>query len=69
MQLDSLFKSLNFTQMKADSQVRWAVLNTVTILRRHKSILAKLASAMLSKKSVGECIELIETELAETSEI
>lgn len=68
-QLDLLLKSLNFTQMKADSQVRWAVLNTVTILRRHRNILPKLAFAMLSRKSISECIEVIETELGEAVEI
>ncbi|MCO5583062.1 hypothetical protein L7F22_036969 [Adiantum nelumboides] len=68
-QLDRLMRSLNFTQMKADSQVRWAVLNTVTILRRHKGILLKLASAMLSNKSVGECINLIEDELSHAVEV
>lgn len=68
-QLDNLLKSLSFTQKKADSQVRWAVLNVVTILRRHKNILSKLAMAMMSGKSVGECIEVIEAELANVSEI
>lgn len=68
-QLDNLLKSLSFTQKKADSQVRWAVLNVVTILRRHKNILSKLAMTMMSGKSVGECIEVIEAELANVSEI
>ncbi|MCO5610834.1 hypothetical protein L7F22_065076 [Adiantum nelumboides] len=68
-QLDRLMRSLNFTQMKADLQVRWAVLNSVTILRRHKGILLKLASAMLSNKSVGECIDLNEDELSHAVEV
>ncbi|XP_042991864.1 uncharacterized protein LOC122318508 isoform X2 [Carya illinoinensis] len=34
--LDMLLKSLAFTQKKADSQVRWSVLNTVLLLRRHE---------------------------------
>ncbi|EFJ31484.1 hypothetical protein SELMODRAFT_168681 [Selaginella moellendorffii] len=63
-QLDELLKRLNFTQLKADSQVRWAVLNTVSILRRHLALHSKLAEAMDAGKSVGQCIELIETELA-----
>ncbi|VAI90039.1 unnamed protein product [Triticum turgidum subsp. durum] len=41
--LDGLFKSLGFTQNKADSQVRWAVLNIVLILRRHEKARSKLA--------------------------
>ncbi|XP_022971098.1 uncharacterized protein LOC111469866 isoform X1 [Cucurbita maxima] len=58
--LDLLLKGLGFTQKKADSQVRWAVLNTVLILRRHESARAKLADAMSSGKSVGNCIDIIE---------
>ncbi|XP_022154618.1 uncharacterized protein LOC111021839 [Momordica charantia] len=58
--LDLLLKGLGFTQKKADSQVRWAVLNTVLILRRYESARAKLADAMSSAKSVGSCIDIIE---------
>ncbi|KAA8536917.1 hypothetical protein F0562_029395 [Nyssa sinensis] len=58
--LDMLLKSLGFTQKKADSQVRWAVLNTVLILRRHKGAQAKLADAMSEGRSVGFCIDVIE---------
>ncbi|XP_026456418.1 uncharacterized protein LOC113357275 [Papaver somniferum] len=59
-QLDSLLKSLGFTQKKADSQVRWALLNTILILRRHERVRLKLAEAMSSRKSVGYCIDTIE---------
>ncbi|KAI3890466.1 hypothetical protein MKX03_025008 [Papaver bracteatum] len=59
-QLDSLLKSLGFTQKKADSQVRWALLNTILILRRHERVGLKLAEAMSSRKSVGYCIDTIE---------
>lgn len=55
-----LLKGLGFTQKKADSQVRWAVLNTVLILRRHQKARAMLAEAMSKGKSVGSCIEIIE---------
>ncbi|CAO2184538.1 unnamed protein product [Urochloa humidicola] len=58
--LDGLLKSLGFTQKKADSQVRWAVLNTVLMLRRHEKARSQLAEAMSSGKSVGTCIEVIE---------
>ncbi|KAI3979967.1 hypothetical protein MKX01_042621 [Papaver californicum] len=59
-QLDSLLKSLGFTQKKADSQVRWALLNTILLLRRHERVRLKLAEAMSSGKSVGYCIDTIE---------
>ncbi|TVU20790.1 hypothetical protein EJB05_30386, partial [Eragrostis curvula] len=58
--LDGLLKGLGFTQKKADSQVRWAVLNTVLMLRRHEKARSQLADAMSSGKSVGLCIEVIE---------
>ncbi|KAF3454396.1 hypothetical protein FNV43_RR04843 [Rhamnella rubrinervis] len=58
--LDMLLQSLGFTQKKADSQVRWSVLNTVLMLRRHDEARAKLAGAMSSGKSVGFCIQTIE---------
>ncbi|KAG6646150.1 hypothetical protein CIPAW_08G174300 [Carya illinoinensis] len=58
--LDMLLKSLAFTQKKADSQVRWSVLNTVLLLRRHELARAKLAEAMSMGKSIGTCIGIIE---------
>ncbi|KAL5998673.1 hypothetical protein ACLOJK_009617 [Asimina triloba] len=58
--LDGLLKSLGFTQKKADSQVRWAVLNTILILRRCEGARSKLAEAMSSGRSVGFCIDTIE---------
>lgn len=63
MQLDMLLKGLGFTQKKADSEVRWAILNTVLILRRHESARAKLADAMSFGKSVGNCIDIIENNI------
>nr|CAB3477219.1 unnamed protein product [Digitaria exilis] len=58
--LDGLLKGLGFTQKKADSQVRWAVLNTVLMLRHHEKARSQLADAMSFGKSVGTCIEVIE---------
>ncbi|KAJ6883621.1 hypothetical protein NC652_030760 [Populus alba x Populus x berolinensis] len=58
--LDMLIKGLGFTQKKADSQVRWSVLNTILMLRRHEGARAKLAEAMTMGKSVGSCIGIIE---------
>ena len=59
-QLDMLIKGLGFTQKKADSQVRWSVLNTILMLRRHEGARAKLAEAMAMGLSVGSCIGIIE---------
>lgn len=59
-QLDVLLKGLGFTQKKADSQVRWSVLNTILLLRRHEAARAKLADGMSQGKSVGSCIDIIE---------
>ncbi|XP_021894064.1 uncharacterized protein LOC110811800 isoform X1 [Carica papaya] len=57
---DILLKSLGFTQKKADSQVRWSVLNTILLLRRHQVARTKLAEAMSMGTSVGSCIDIIE---------
>ncbi|KAK8329134.1 hypothetical protein V6Z12_A11G298600 [Gossypium hirsutum] len=58
--LDGLLKGLGFSQKKADSQVRWAVLNTILLLRRHEAARSKLAEAMSLGKTVGSCIDIIE---------
>ncbi|KAK9793193.1 hypothetical protein WJX73_000490 [Symbiochloris irregularis] len=69
MQLDSLLRALQFTQAKADGQIRWAVLNITSILRRHKDVHAKLAAAMSASKPVSECIAVIESGLADSDDI
>ncbi|XP_057439427.1 uncharacterized protein LOC130731220 isoform X1 [Lotus japonicus] len=61
--LDSLLSGLGFTQKKVDSQVRWSVLNTVLLLRRHEAARAKLADAMSMGNSVGSCIDIIENSI------
>ncbi|XP_065000671.1 uncharacterized protein LOC103978984 isoform X2 [Musa acuminata AAA Group] len=61
--LDTLLKSMGFTQKKADSQVRWAVLNTILLLRRHEKARSQLAETMSSGKSVGSCIDAIENSI------
>lgn len=66
-QLDGLLRALAFTQKKSDSEVRWAVLNTTSLLRRHLGLTEKLADYMARGASVGECVALIEKEV-ETAE-
>lgn len=68
-QLDRLLRALGFTQAKADDQVRWAVLNVVTILRRHAKVQDKLADAMSNGAGLGECIGVIEAALAGSDDI
>ena len=58
-----------FSQKKADSEIRWAVLNLVTLLRRHRRVHARLAEAMAAGRSVGECIAVIEAGLAGAAEV
>jgi hypothetical protein len=53
-----------FTQKKADGQVRWAVLNVAMLLRRHGAIQDAVAAAMAAGGSVGACVEVIERGLA-----
>ncbi|KAL4535218.1 hypothetical protein Ndes2437A_g05946 [Nannochloris sp. 'desiccata'] len=59
-QLDRLLRALGFTQAKADDQVRWAVLNVVSILRRHEKVQDRLADAMSRGETVAECMAVIE---------
>jgi hypothetical protein len=47
-------------QAKTDSQVRWAVLNTVLLLRAQRSAHEALAAAMQRGASVAECVRVIE---------
>ncbi|KAF6255000.1 hypothetical protein COO60DRAFT_1641869 [Scenedesmus sp. NREL 46B-D3] len=68
-QLDQLLRALQFTQKKADGQVRWAVLNVAALLRRHADVHDKLAAAMASGASVASCVALIERELAARTEL
>ena len=63
-QLDGLLQALAFTQKKSDSEVRWAVLNTTSLLRRHLDLTETLADYMARGASVGECVALIEREVA-----
>jgi hypothetical protein len=60
---------VQFTQKKADGQVRWAVLNVAALLRRHADVHDKLAAAMAAGASVGACVSLIERELAGRTEL
>ena len=64
-----LFMCVQFTQAKADGQIRWAVLNTIAILRRHSAVHARLAEGMAAGKSVSECIALVEAALADSEDI
>ena len=64
-QLDGMLRALAFSQKKSDSEVRWAVLNTISILRRHEGTVRKLSERMAAGASVGECIRLIEDSLGD----
>lgn len=52
---------LQFTQKKADGEIRWAILTVVTLLRRHRKSHKQLAKAMAAGKSVTECLTIIES--------
>ncbi|MEW5303011.1 MAG: hypothetical protein WDW36_005744 [Sanguina aurantia] len=65
-QIDGMYKALQFSQKKADSELRWAVLNTAQVLRRHPDLHDTLAEAMSRGESVGSCIAVIEKHLQST---
>lgn len=64
-QLDALLRALQFSQKKAESEVRWAVINTALLLRRHAKVQDELAAAMGRGASVGECCAIIEAGVRE----
>ena len=58
-----------FTQAKANDEIRWAVLNVISLLRRHHGIQDELAGAMASGQTVGACVTLIERGLRSADDI
>ena len=58
--LDGILSALGFSQKKADDVVRGAVLNTISLLRSHSAAHLALSRAMSERRSVGECIRVIE---------
>ncbi|CAG9463167.1 unnamed protein product [Pedinophyceae sp. YPF-701] len=68
-QLDGLMRALGFSQKKADGEVRWAVLNTVELLRRHRAVHGRLADAMYRGEPVAECVRIIEDGLKDCEDV
>jgi hypothetical protein len=62
-QLDAMLKGLQFSQKKADGEVRWAVLNSVALLRQHAAAHEALSAAMQRGDSVGSCVQILEEAL------
>ncbi|XWS58261.1 hypothetical protein CRYUN_Cryun08bG0018700 [Craigia yunnanensis] len=58
--LDKVLRWLGYTESQVDDQVRWAALNTVSILQRHNETRSRLAEAMAFGRSIGQCIDTIE---------
>ena len=60
---------VQFTQKKTDGEIRWAVLNVTSLLRRHSKTHEKLAGAMAQGASVAACIGVIEDELKNSADL
>jgi hypothetical protein len=58
--LDGLLSACGFTQKRTDSEVRFAVLSVILLLKRQKAAHDALAEAMRQGRSVGDCILEIE---------
>ena len=65
--LDGLLRACGFTQKRTDSEVRFAVLSVVLMLRRQAAAHDALAAAMSRGCTVGECIAEIEKHLTAES--
>ncbi|KAK9074995.1 hypothetical protein SSX86_003314 [Deinandra increscens subsp. villosa] len=64
--VEKLYRVLNwlqYTEDEANILTRWAVLNTLTILNRHREARLALVEAMSQGRSIGICIDLIEGNL------
>ncbi|KAL0052535.1 hypothetical protein WJX82_003532 [Trebouxia sp. C0006] len=66
-QLDALLRAIGFTQKKTDGQIRWAVLNVTSLLRRHSRTHQKVAHAMAEGRKAHLCQRAIECEAASLS--
>lgn len=62
--LDKVFQWLGYNKSEADSQVKWAALNTVLISHHHIQVRSRLAEAMALGRSIGSCIHSIENALS-----
>ena len=60
--------ALQFSQKKADDQIRWAVLNVTQLLRTHRKTHEALSAAMARGASVGECITVVEQSIVVNAE-
>ncbi|KAJ4719548.1 Stress regulated protein [Melia azedarach] len=61
--LEYLFRWLGYKRSEVDSRVQWAALNTVLISFQHIEVRSRLAEAMSLGRSVGFCIDTIESAL------
>nr|XP_043607196.1 uncharacterized protein LOC122579149 [Erigeron canadensis] len=59
--LDRVLKWMHFTEDEANTLMRWAVLNTLLILNRHDEARSTLVEAMVDGRSIGKCIDMIES--------
>ncbi|KAL3537977.1 hypothetical protein ACH5RR_001343 [Cinchona calisaya] len=62
--LDRVLKWLGFCQDEANWRIKWAAMNTVLILRQHNEATSNVAEAMASGRSIGFCIDAIESTLS-----
>ncbi|KDO48518.1 hypothetical protein CISIN_1g019873mg [Citrus sinensis] len=60
--LDKVFQWLGYNKSEADSQVKWAALNTVLISHHHIQVRSRLAEAMALGRSIGSYTSKILTE-------
>lgn len=57
---------MEFSKDEANTLIRWAVLNTLLMLRRHGEARSTLVEAMAHGRSIGNCIDMIEPTLNDT---
>jgi len=58
--VEGLFEALKFDPRRSNDETRYAIINIVGLLKKHKEAHTALAKAMARGSSVGECIAIIE---------
>ncbi|XP_027160370.1 uncharacterized protein LOC113761540 isoform X1 [Coffea eugenioides] len=66
-QLDRVMSRLGYSTDMANSQIKWAAINILLILRRHHKATSRVAEAMALGRSIGFCIDAIETDFGTTN--
>ncbi|CAH2046944.1 unnamed protein product [Thlaspi arvense] len=64
VKLNSVLQWLGFTEIEMKAHIRWAASNSVSLLHSNTEARVSLAEAMAKAKTIGACIEAIESAIS-----